>query len=58
MKLYRYLDHEELKLMLNNQIESLGRNFSENADGYEGDNTFKYDKETKYIHFLKINEAC
>ena len=52
MKLYRYLDHEELKLMLDNQIESLGRNFSENADGYKGDNTFKYDKEKKYIHFF------
>lgn len=53
MKVYRYLSQEELKKILNNDIESLGTY----GKKYEIYNSHHYKSEEKYLHFFKKKSA-
>ena len=53
MKVYRFVEKEELKLFLEKSTGEIGGLFSN-----QNSNTFKYKKGVKYLHFFKKKEDC
>ena len=56
MKVYRYLDEEELNNILSGNIDKIGKEYSRHAKGEV--NTHKYKEGEKYLHFFKDKKGC
>lgn len=55
MKVYRVVHKQELENILNNNVESLGREFAQYDDWA---NTHVYEKGKRYLHFFYNKNAC
>ena len=55
MKVYRYLSEEELNLIKQGSVESLGNTFDKKS--YKRQNNHRYQSGVRYIHFYKNIES-